>query len=76
MPTIGAMTMMCAEIQWTTQTVTMLCVFAVPITAIVINGWQKIEKSRADSELKRNMIQRGMTADEIERVLNARSSEK
>lgn len=65
--------MMLADFQWNTQTITVLAVFAVPISAIVVNAWQKVEKARAENELKRNMIQRGMSAEEIERVISAKT---
>ncbi len=40
--------------------------------AIAIGTWQKIEKMRAEAQLKQSMINRGMSADEIERVIKAK----
>lgn len=56
--------------------------FAIPIVAIisvffwmcitaVTNGVQSIVKHRNEIELKQQMVDRGMTADEIERVVTA-----
>jgi hypothetical protein len=46
-------------------------------TAIVILGvtiaiqWRKAQQAKCNAELKARMIERGFTADEIERVINA-----
>jgi hypothetical protein len=37
--------------------------------------WWQSRKAEMDNALKREMIQRGMSADEIERVLKAKSKE-
>ena len=55
--------------------------FAIPITAIVVGIsvpvisklWFELERHREDTKLKRFMVERGMSADEIERVLAAKS---
>jgi len=49
-----------------------LCV-AIPVIA---SAWQKVARIRADTDLKQSMIERGMSVDEIERVLKAKSSDK
>ena len=49
-----------------------LCI-AIPVIA---TAWQKVARIRADADLKQSMIERGMSADEIERVLKAKSSDK
>jgi hypothetical protein len=49
----------------------------VAITIIVITGmvlWINHLKVKSDAELKLNMLDRGMSVDEIERVLAARST--
>jgi hypothetical protein len=38
--------------------------------------WYKVAKIRAESELKQTMVERGMSAADIERVLAAKSPEK
>lgn len=45
----------------------------IPIVAIICSYWHSVAKTRSDHELKRSMIERGMSADEIERVLAASS---
>ncbi len=45
----------------------------VAIVAIVAHYWHQNAKSQSESELKRSMIERGMTVDEIERVIAASS---
>ncbi len=53
--------------------------FIIPVVAIVAgigcpiisSTWLNVEKHRAECELKRAMIERGMSASEIERVLAA-----
>ena len=55
---------------------------AIPIVGIVVgvgvpvigHFWFESEKHRRDSELKRSMIERGMFAEEIERILAAKST--
>jgi hypothetical protein len=62
---------MLAEIIWDKQSIAVLGAFAVPIVAIVMAGWYKIEQMRSANNLKRKMIERGMSVDEIERVIKA-----
>jgi hypothetical protein len=47
--------------------ITLICV--VPTVA---HYWYKLRKHEIDAALKREMIERGMTADEIQKVLDAR----
>ena len=44
----------------------------IPIVAIIAKVWYKAQKVRAESELKQSMVERGMSVDEIERVIAAR----
>ena len=62
---------MLAEVVWTRETVAAAMGCAIPIVFIVVAGWHRVEKVRAATALKRKMIDRGMSADEIERVLKA-----
>jgi hypothetical protein len=39
-----------------------------------IRAWRESEAKKLDSDLKMEMVSRGMSADEIERVLKAKSS--
>jgi ABC-type bacteriocin/lantibiotic exporter with double-glycine peptidase domain len=66
---------MLAEIVWNQNTLTILCVFAVPIIAIIAVFWSQVECRKSDNELKRSMVERGMSADEIERILAAKVSQ-
>ena len=65
---------MLAEIIWNESTIAIALGCMIPIAAIVGGYWHKIEKTRSDNELKRSMVERGMSADEIERVLAAPSA--
>ena len=45
--------------------------FAVPIVAIIGHFWHEVLKTRSNNDLKRSMVERGMSAQEIEQVMNA-----
>jgi hypothetical protein len=46
------------------------------VASTVAYYWHKIHKTEVEAALKQEMIQRGMSADEIERVLRATASGK
>lgn len=46
----------------------------IPIVGIISGYWYKAQKVRAEHDLKRMLAERGMSADEIERIVAARSS--
>ncbi len=46
-------------------------VFLVPIVAIAGFFWHEVAKARSKNDLKKTMVLRGMSVDEIERVLGA-----
>ena len=46
----------------------------IPIVAIVGGLWSKTVREKSKNELKRAMVERGMTADDIELVLGADSA--
>ena len=46
----------------------------IPIVGIVGGYWYKTQKVRAENALKRMLVERGMSADEIERIIAARPS--
>lgn len=56
--------------------------FIIPVVAIVAglgvpiisSAWASVERHKQECELKRSMVERGMSVDEIERVLQAGSS--
>ena len=43
----------------------------VVLGAIIVVQWRKVEQAKAEAHLKEQMIERGFTADEIIRVVNA-----
>ena len=45
----------------------------IPIVGIIAFYWYKAQKVRSENELKRTMVDRGMSADEIERILAAQA---
>jgi ABC-type bacteriocin/lantibiotic exporter with double-glycine peptidase domain len=63
---------MLADIVWNQNTLAVVCVFAVPIVGIIATFWSQVERRKSDNELKRSMVERGMSADEIERVIAAK----
>jgi len=48
----------------------------VPTAGIIATFWYRAQKNRADSELKAGMIKRGLSVEDIERVLAAKSSDE
>lgn len=46
-------------------------VFIVPVVAIIAYFWHETCKARSTNELKQSMVERGMSAQEIEQVMNA-----
>lgn len=64
--------MMLGNIEWTTPTVAVVCVFSVGAISVLSTMWAHIETSRSENDLKRSMVERGMSAEEIERVISAR----
>ncbi|HEY3244632.1 MAG TPA: hypothetical protein VGM03_14925 [Phycisphaerae bacterium] len=64
------------EIIWNENTIAIVCVFSVPLAAILGTMWYKATKVRSENDLKRSMVERGMSAQDIERVMQSgRSSE-
>lgn len=64
---------MLAEIVWDSEMIFLVMIFAIPIVAIVGGLWHKTERTKAEASLKRSMVERGMSAEEIERVISAKS---
>ncbi len=63
---------MLAGIVWNEATIAIAMGCTVPIVAIISIAWCKVSKATAEHDLKRRMVERGMSADEIERVMAAR----
>jgi hypothetical protein len=51
-------------------------IFLTIMSTYAIKTWRKHEAAKMDHELKLEMVARGMSADEIERVLTAKSTRK
>jgi hypothetical protein len=47
----------------------------IPIVGIAAAYWYHGLKVRSDNDLKRSMVERGMTVEEIERVMSAGSAQ-
>jgi hypothetical protein len=60
---------MLAEIFWNQDTLAIVMIFGLPVMIVVAVLWHRTECHRSDNELKRSMVERGFTADEIERVI-------
>jgi hypothetical protein len=43
----------------------------IPIVIVSASIWAKVKKNQDNNELKKSMLDRGMSADEIEKVMNA-----
>ena len=63
---------MLAEVVWRTETLAIAFGCSIPIIAIIASSWASIEKTKSNNALKRDMIARGMSVEEIERVLSAK----
>ncbi len=46
------------------------------MTVIIGVIWSQVERTKSKNELKRSMVERGMTAEEIERIIEAGQDEK
>ncbi|HUB24421.1 MAG TPA: hypothetical protein VL992_03250 [Tepidisphaeraceae bacterium] len=64
---------MLADIVWNRDTIAVVAVFSIPIVSIIAGIWSQVEKHRSDNELKLRMVERGMSAEEIERIMAAKS---
>jgi len=60
-----------AEIVWNEKTLAVALGCSIPLAGILGGCWYSLNKARSDNELKQAMVERGMSADEIERVLGA-----
>ena len=47
----------------------------IPIVSIIANFWYMAQKVRSEHELKRTLVGRGLSVDEIERIIAARPKE-
>jgi len=63
---------------WDVATIAVVGAFAVPVSGVVgwilttwLDNWRQVRVSEHLAALKQNMIERGLSAEEIERVINA-----
>jgi hypothetical protein len=68
--------MLSMMMNWDTGTWTVVLIFSVPIIAIITQAWVSVERSRSENDLKRSMIERGMSVEEIERVINSQTPKR
>ena len=54
-----------------TDTLAVTLALSIPIVAVVGYYWHEVLKHRSNNELKRSMLERGMSAQEIEQIMNA-----
>ena len=66
--------LMIGEIVWNAQTLGVVFGCGIPLAAVVGGVWLVAQKTRSLNDLKREMVRRGMSPDEIERVLAADGS--
>ena len=43
----------------------------IPIVSVIGGYWYKAQKARSENELKRTLVDRGLSVDEIERIMDA-----
>lgn len=65
---------MIGEVIWNAQTLGVVLGCGIPLAAIIGGVWLVALRTRSLNDLKREMVQRGMSPDEIERVLAADGS--
>ena len=65
-----------AEILAHPWTVMIILIFGLPIVAVIAHYWHEVLKTRSDNQLKQSMLDRGMSAEEIEQVMNAGNTSK
>jgi len=59
-----------------TANIVVILAMSIPIIAVVGYYWSEVLKNRSNNELKRSMLERGMSAQEIEQVINAGGKRK
>ena len=69
-----------SEIVWTRDTImsvgVVIVMAGIPLASILGWYWLKLHQTRSDNALKQSMVERGMSAEEIERVMAAGSGEE
>jgi hypothetical protein len=57
---------------WSTETVAIVAGCTIPVVGILGWAFVQIQRIRSAQDLKQQMIQKGLPADEIERILAAK----
>ncbi len=47
----------------------------IPIAGIIAGAWCKAQSVRSEHELKRTLVEQGLSADDIERIIRAKAKE-
>ena len=47
----------------------------IPIVSIISSFWYKAHKAQSENQLKRTLVERGLSVDEIERIIVAQVKE-
>lgn len=55
------------------QTTAIVMGCLIPMVIVSVSFWASVKKNRDNNELKQTMLDKGMSAEEIERVMNAGS---
>jgi hypothetical protein len=56
--------------------IVVILAMSIPIIAVVGHYWSEVLKNRDNNQLKKSMLERGMSAQEIEQVINAGGKRK
>jgi hypothetical protein len=74
------MTPLLSEFVWTRDTIMsvgiVLVMAGIPLASILGWYWLRLHQTRSDNALKQSMVERGMSADDIERVIAAGNDEE
>ena len=62
---------MLAGLVWNEATLAIALGCAIPLAAVIGTFWYHVEKVKSNNELKRQMLERGLSVEEIERVMAA-----
>lgn len=62
---------MLAEFVWTTAKLAIIGVFLVPIIALLSAAMTKSSRTRALADLKARLVEKGMSADDIKKIVEA-----
>lgn len=66
---------MLSDIIWDQNTLAVAGGAAFLVVSVVAYYWASVEKRRSDNDLKQSMVERGMSVEDIERVLSAKVHE-